>query len=115
MWNKLNSYLKFIIIQVIVMIAMWFYLRIDYGIYKHKYINQLEKDKTEFKQRLNDIEIQRKQNVKTLKVKTKKLKKDVIKIENKRIKIERQIDIDDVSDAELKRFLSRFKESPEPP
>ncbi len=115
MWNKLNSYMKFIIIQAIVMIAMWFYLRIDYGIYKHKYINELENKTTEFKQRLNDIEIQRKENTKALKIKTKNLEKDVIKIENKRIKIEHQIDIDDVSDAELKRFLSRFKESPEPP
>ncbi len=112
MWErflKLNNTIKLIIIQVIITLLLWGYLKIEYGIYKHKYIQELESDKKEFKQRLNDIEIRQKYNRnKTIEL-TQKLIKDANEIETNRIKDEKHINDFKYSDMERKEFLARFE------
>lgn len=110
LWKGQNWLGKSLLILVVVLSGALLYYRISYGIYKHKYVNSLEKDKIELLQEVEDIKFQKTTNRSKIRSNTNRLKSNKDKIEQKRKQDEEAINNSTITDKQRNSFITKYEE-----
>lgn len=109
LWNNQNwlGRTQTVLIAVLLIVAV--YYRTTYGIYKHKFIAQIELEKKELTEKLNELELEQTANRNRIRNNTRSLRQAKTKIEQKRKQDEADINNSLVTDNELDEFLANYE------